>query len=376
MNRIRTFLSIIALLILTQAHAQWTSKTMSFGGLTRQYRLYVSPNYNAGNPASIVMTLHGLGDNMTNFSNLGFAQIGDTANVIVICPQAVSDVLAGTAWNSGAGMMGYYPNSSVNDIGFLNALVDTTMANYSVNPQKVYLCGFSMGGFMTYRMAIQSNEKFAAFASMSGTIGSAITSFNPGRTIPIAHFHGTADGMVAFTGNQYGLDPDSVISLWISNNSCGVVPTDTFQFPDVHPADSITVELFEYRNGNPNADVNFYIMYGADHNVLFPYSNDIDEPLEVWKFFRTHFWASAGMNKPVDQALQADFFPNPAADFITLITNGSGNTDIYDLSGKLLISQNIDQAAQIIDISALNPGMYILVYLKDQSRISRKLIVE
>ena len=120
----KLFLALIFLACATASFGQWSNKTMSFGGTTRSYRLYVSPNYNASNPASIVMTLHGLGDNMTNFSNLGFAQIGDTANIIVICPQAVSDPLAGTAWNSGAGMMGYYPNSSVNDIGFLNALVE------------------------------------------------------------------------------------------------------------------------------------------------------------------------------------------------------------------------------------------------------------
>lgn len=90
------FICILSL-CLTDLQAQWTNKTMISGGLTRSYRLYVSPNYNPVNPASLVVTLHGLGDNMTNFSNLGFAQIGDTANIIVICPQAVTDPFAGTA---------------------------------------------------------------------------------------------------------------------------------------------------------------------------------------------------------------------------------------------------------------------------------------
>jgi polyhydroxybutyrate depolymerase len=377
MKSFRTLFIILLALTAMNANAQWTSKTMAFGGLTRSYRLYVSPNYNASNPASIVMTLHGLGDNMTNFSQLGFAEIGDTANIIVICPQAVSDAYAGTAWNSGAGaVIGsivYYPNSSVNDIGFLNALVDTTMAHYSVDPQKVYLTGFSMGGFMTERMAIQSNLKFAAFASMSGTMGCGITSFNPQRHIPIAHWHGTADQTVPFTGNQYGLDPDSLVSLWVNNNACNP-QADTTHFADVVPTDSITVDMLKYTGADANDEVRFYIMYGCDHTALFPPTNDIDEVMEIWMFFRQHRWLSAGVQETPNTA-SFDFFPNPANDYINLLSNGKGTVEIFDLSGKLLLSEVMLQNSQILGLQDLQAGMYIIQFRTDQGCSSRKLVV-
>jgi polyhydroxybutyrate depolymerase len=203
MKRKILLFALISFIFCSQANALWTNKTMVFGGLTRSYRVYQSPNYNTSVPASLLIALHGLGDNMTNFSGIGFNYIADTANIICIFPQAVSDPYAGTAWNSGAGEYGYYPNSSVDDIGFINALIDTSKAHYSIDASRVYLCGFSMGGFMTEKMALQSNNKIAAFGSMSGTFGNGVTAHNPGRHVPIAHFHGTSDSTVYYTGDLY-----------------------------------------------------------------------------------------------------------------------------------------------------------------------------
>ncbi len=368
------FICILSL-CLTDLQAQWTNKTMISGGLTRSYRLYVSPNYNPVNPASLVVTLHGLGDNMTNFSNLGFAQIGDTANIIVICPQAVTDPFAGTAWNSGAGYMGYFPNASVNDIGFINALVDSTMDQYAVNPKRVYLCGFSMGGFMTQRMALQSNTRFAAFASLSGTIGAAITPDNPSRLIPMAHWHGTADGTIAFTGNTYGIDPDSLISLWITYNNCNPVP-DTSIYPDNNPGDSILVTQYRFSGPGDDARVYFYVMDGAGHTVLFPPANDINQTREVWLFFRQFEWAEAGIAAKNENLPWFSVYPNPAGDFVTLTSERGRQADILDISGKVLWSKTGLQGSEILDLSAFSPGLYLIRLSGESGSAVQKLIIQ
>ena len=124
MKRHLLLYALISMLCCSQLFAQYVNKTMLWGGLTRSYRLYKSPNYNASNPASLLIALHGLGDDMTNFSGIGFSQIGDTANIICIYPQAIVDaVIQESAWNSGAGAYGIYPNSTVDDIGFINDLL-------------------------------------------------------------------------------------------------------------------------------------------------------------------------------------------------------------------------------------------------------------
>ena len=192
----RVFYFIFSLVFVAFTQAQQTSKTMQFGGLTRQYLEYVPAIYNSSTPVPIVICLHGLGDNMNNFAGIGMNYVADTADFIVLTPQAIVDPLASaTAWNSGASYMGYQLNSGVDDVGFINALIDSTMALYNIDTTRIYVTGFSMGGFMANRLACELGDRLAAIASVSGTIGTALNCTNP-DPIPVCHFHGTTDSTV------------------------------------------------------------------------------------------------------------------------------------------------------------------------------------
>ncbi len=352
---------LITIVYYGQLSAQWSNKTLISGSITRSYRVYQSPNYNASLPASLLIALHGLGDNMTNFSSIGFNYIADTANIICIFPQAVSDPYAGTAWNSGAGSGGYYPNTGVNDINFINALIDTAIAIYTIDNSRVYLCGFSMGGFMTERMALQSNTRIAAFASMSGTFGSGITSFSPGRHVPIAHFHGTSDATVLYTGNTYGSDPDSLIHFWALNNACNTIPT-SYSYPNL-VNDGISVDRFQYSNGDPQSDVWFYKMNGGGHTVLYQPANDISETYELWLFLRRHLLGASGIKDPIELSDKVMVFPNPAREEITIIFYSSevinnASLFIYSIQGALLLQQTNLHDNTKINLHGLSKGIY------------------
>lgn len=370
------------------SEAQWTNDTLVFGSLNRTYMRYVPPTYNPANPASLVFTLHGLGDNMANFSTLGFNYIADTANIIVICPQAIEDPLVtalfgcGSAWNSGAGMnyLGnwYYPNSSVNDIGFINALADTARANYSINPSRMYICGFSMGGFMAERMALQSNLDFAAFASMSGTIGAGITSYNPGRSVPIAHFHGTSDSTVYYTGNEFGIDPDSLINFWVLNNGCNTIPDSVRLMDDA--ADSMTVDKFTYNGFGADAEVLFYRMNGAGHDILYQPDNDMTEIMEVWAFFMRHQNLTAQVpEQNIEKGTQ--IYPNPASDFINIIlprTSEKLKVELFTIQGALVYTQQIQDSFHHISLNSnkFNNGIYLLRVSGASVNFTQQIIIQ
>lgn len=363
----------------SEVSALWINKTLVSGGLTRDYRVYQSPNYNASVPASLVIALHGLDGNMNTFSNTGFNAVADTANIICIFPQAIADPIVGTAWNSGAGLWWYNPNTSVDDIGFINALIDTAIADYAINTSRVYLCGFSMGGFMTERMALQSNTRIAAFASMSGTIGSNITTFHPGRHVPIAHFHGTADAIVAYTNDLYGLDVDPLINFWVGNNSCSKTPT-IYSYPDL-ANDSITVDRFEYSNGDNQSDVWLYKMNNAGHTVLVQPANDINEQLELWRFLQRHTLVTTGINDRSDFSENIQVFPNPTNNKITitgLSTDISKNTfiSVYNIQGQLLLQQVIHWETTEIELGSLAKGIYLLKLNSGNNTAVRKVVKE
>ena len=55
----------------------------------------------------------------------------------------------------------------VDDAGFINAMLDTLMSRYSIDPERVYATGFSMGGGMTLNLACRLSHRIAAFVGVS-----------------------------------------------------------------------------------------------------------------------------------------------------------------------------------------------------------------
>ncbi len=369
---------LIVLASATSAFGQWQNKSFTHQGNNRQYRVYKSPNYTASNPASMVITLHGLGDNMTNFSGIGMNLVADTANIIVVVPQAMTDQFAGTAWNSGAGMGSYFPNSSINDVAFISDLIDTIKANYAINDNRVYACGFSMGGFMTNRLAVQLSSKITAFASVSGTFGFGLPTYNPHNQIAIAHFHGTADGTVPYAGNGSGIGVDSLINFWVTNNNCTTTPAYT-ALPDTQN-DGYTVEHYVYSGGGNASEVEFFKVTGADH-VWLTAANDISYTPEIWKFFYKHQQLNpetASMNELLSNEIQ--IYPNPSDDWFYIAVSGeaglSQQLSLVDLTGKIIAQLPADNVAFSAKMLGMNAGVYLLKIQTENGELVKKVTVE
>jgi predicted esterase len=86
------------------------------------------------------------------------------------------------------------------DIGTLDALLADVLAHYPVDPDRVYLTGFSMGGGGAWRFGGAKPERFAAIAAIAGVE-------EPGSVkglarVPVWAFHGTDDTAIAPTASQ------------------------------------------------------------------------------------------------------------------------------------------------------------------------------
>ena len=355
--------------------SQLTTNSFVHNSISRDYLTYQPAVYTGNSAVPLVIALHGLGDNMNNFTNISMNLIADTANFIVVTPQAIleTQITNSTAWNSGAQAFGFTLNPTIDDIGFLNELIDTISANYNIDSQRIYFCGFSMGGFMSQRLACESNTQIAAIASVAGTIGGAINC-SPGRAVPVCHFHGTADGTVAYSGNQYGNDAEDLVEFWALNNSCGSSPTVTI-LPDL-ANDGYTVTHSLYDGCTDNADVEFYSVDAAGHEWLSPPpTNDIFYTAEIWKFFQKH---SLSLN-PVDvteleTCKGLEIFPNPSSGNIQLKTqNGDTKILVYSVSGQLIFEDQVAEKQQTLDLTHLPNGSYYLNVINRGETIVEKL---
>ncbi len=87
-------------------------------------------------------------------------------------------------------------------------LLDEIMANYAVDPQRVYLTGLSMGGYGTWDLGLSHPERFAAIVPICGG-GETITALLASRekadalkSLGIWAFHGAKDPVVPLAESE------------------------------------------------------------------------------------------------------------------------------------------------------------------------------
>jgi polyhydroxybutyrate depolymerase len=221
-----------------------------------------------------------------NYSD--FNAISDTAGCIVVYPDGV-----GNAWNTNSGMSG---GSTADDIGFIAALTDTLFAQYGIDTNRVFSCGFSAGGYMSHRLACESPRCYAAIASVAGTMSTgAYAACLPSRPVPVMQIHGTADFVVSYNGGFGGVSVADVISKWVSANACPSQPQVT-NMPDLVLTDLSTVERSVYAPCAGASEVILYKVNGGGHQWpgtsaiaggIGTINQDIKASAEIWNFFRT-----------------------------------------------------------------------------------------
>lgn len=296
--------------------------------------------------------------------------VGDTARFVTLYPEAVPSNM-GTAWNSGASYMGVVLNNNINDVGYLLKLIDTTISQYNIDTNRIYVCGFSMGGFMANRMACEAGHRITAIASVAGTIGNSLNC-NPVSPLPVCHFHGTNDQIVSYTANAYGLNPEDMIMFWKTYNQCDNNFT-FYSLPNI-ANDSITVEKYLYHSSASN-DVMFYKAIGAQHQWLYLPVNDISYTFEIWYFFRKYIKTTNSITTTTFETDKQLFYPNPANDFILLLNSNNDikRIVITDISGRFLYQY--DNPFSTISVKSLTAGAYLVHVTTSNARYSQKLII-
>jgi len=178
--------------------AQTLDLTLDFDNEERSYVLHIPPTYVATESVPLVIALHGLTNSGTILMESSqFDLVADTANFIVAFPTALNNGLGQTAWNNGL-----FVGSDADDTGFLMELIAVISNEYSIDANRVYFTGFSMGGFMSNRMACEFADEITAIASHSGTIAKTIIEdCEPSRLMPMMHIHGNSDPVVGYDGN-------------------------------------------------------------------------------------------------------------------------------------------------------------------------------
>lgn len=359
MNKIYTTFTMLTLVVcFSVSWGQLTTKTLTVGSVNRTYKQYLPASFDPQNEqVSLVVLLHGIGGTSSDMVSTGFNYIADTARVIAIYPQGIVNAYGQTSWNNGTLLA-----SSVDDIGFMHAILDSMILNYNVDPARVYFTGFSMGSIMTHHLACAMNSRIAAIGCMAGTMPTSdIASCSPTYATPVIHLHGTADGTIPYSGSalpSLSLVAET-INFWRNVHGCDAT-ADSTQLPNI-AADNITIDRFVYDNCTPLTSVELWRFNGADHIYLYEPLNDIDEMMQVWLFLRQ--WshtapAPAGIN--TSTKIQLTIAPNPSNGLYAITCNGSVDYSIENLNGQTIQSGTLANGTTSIDLTNQTSGIYFL----------------
>lgn len=354
-------------------------KTLIWGGQERQYLEYVPTTYSVGTPAPVLFMLHGMGDDVNNFFTATRIQnVAEEQGWIVVCPQALEfnyeiPMLGsqnfGACWNVGSTVAVNFNmygvpfnfdvtvNGDVDDEGFLMATLAAVKEEYEVDQNEIFFAGFSLGGFMSHRMAIEHGDAINSIAAVSGVIGNDLTNLTPVGNVNVLQIFGTSDEMISYddamislqslgTYNM-GLPVEQTVEYWRAYNQCDDEPV-VEQYPDTFD-DGLTFEMYQYLNGTNDARVAFIKVNNGMHDWYSGNSHDIDYNTEIVKFF-TNTIDVNDVSEASHEALNV--YPNPANTFINV---GKETVSVYDLCGKLVM-----QGSGRIDISSLPEGMYFV----------------
>ncbi len=261
----------------------------TFDNLSRSYQIYVPSIYSESEPVPIVFNLHGGASTASGYLNsIGdMRPIADTANFIVIYPQATTDSSGDPTWHLGGENS---KSTSVDDVGFVSHIIDEVSSIYSVDLDRIYVTGFSNGGYLAYEIACLLSNRIAGIGSVAGHMFIDTYNYcNPSHPTPLINIHGTEDFYEGI--GEYYLDQNLSNQYWTEYNNTDPDPVIT-NIENTNTQDGSTVELHSWLNGENEVSVVHYKVLGGGHSYpnLNPSSSkgyengDIDSNSEIWNF--------------------------------------------------------------------------------------------
>lgn len=155
-----------------------------------EYLVYLPEDYTHAKSWPLMLFLHGAGERGDDINRvkihgpMKLVEQGKQFPFIIVAPQCPKDQW----W----------------DLDALGSLLDRIESEYSVDADRIYVTGLSMGGYGTWKLALQYPDRFAAIVPIcgGGTRGVA----NRIKHLPIWVFHGDADEVVSIDESRKMVD--------------------------------------------------------------------------------------------------------------------------------------------------------------------------
>lgn len=274
--------------------------SLTVDGHARKYLLHLPTRLSERAPVPLVLVLHGGGGNARIASRLGFTELADREGFAVVYPESL-----GRNWNDGRETP--LLDGAPDDVAYIRALLGHLLAQYPLDPDRIFVCGVSNGAIMSHRLGAELSDRIRAIAPVIGGMSLPVAaSFAPERPLSVLVIQGRADPLVPFDGGPITLGrrdrgeiipTEAAVAKWVEHNRCR--PPHQATLDDADPSDGCRATLTVYPGGRDGTEVRVVAIDGAGHTwpggdqylperVIGKLCRDFDATAMIWDFFKTH----------------------------------------------------------------------------------------
>lgn len=197
----RTLLIVSTLLLIGCPEA--TKHFRTSDGRRRSYQMHFPPEYDGETPLPLLVVFHGGGSSGENArESYGIDDVADAEGFVVVYPDGIGEKHLGklyATWNGGF-CCGEAVREGVDDLLFVDELLDRLLEKHAIDATRVYATGISNGGVMSANVACELPDRFAAVAPVASP---GIPDWCSGAApVPAIFFHGTEDHCARYEGGE------------------------------------------------------------------------------------------------------------------------------------------------------------------------------
>jgi len=254
---------------------------------------YVPEKVNGTELVPLIIDLHGWSLSAFEQREIsGFDNIAEEYGAILLNPEGLAlggDPATGgseESWNAGWCCADAVANG-VDDLGFLNQLIEVAIQIHPVDPDRVYVTGWSNGCAMSYYLSFYSSDKIAAMACMAMYLLADIPDeYDP---IPMMEIHGVLDDNVwyAWGSRPIIFNPGA----WFDNSAYQTGAIENMyevakhnncagSMPDLNDVNGL-YSIQGFTDCQNSAEVQLVTLYAGTHN---PYEKDYGSPEEFPRY--------------------------------------------------------------------------------------------
>jgi polyhydroxybutyrate depolymerase len=259
-----------------------SERTLTVNGVERTYLLHIPPGLDSHRPVPVVFALHGY-DNEIHFevSDLqhmtGFNDIADQSGFLLVYPKGISGV-----WNAGT-CCGIAAENNVDEAAFVRQILSDLGTITSIDTKRIYATGFSAGGMLSYRLACEMSDTFAAIAPVAGAL--VYSPCQPGQPVSVMQVHGMSDTAIPYaggvglfmSGNNVFPPVEQEIATWAQLDGCTGSAQVEKQGMTTHTI---------YASCKAGSAVELYTLDALGNNWPSQYVLPISQM--IWDFFAAH----------------------------------------------------------------------------------------